>query len=323
MKKITTLLIFLVATVAVMQGADAKKPKIMVFPSDDWCKANGYMIPGTSTPDYEKALSNVDMDGAVAIMGDIMAEMGYEMFSLKQELKQLHTEGAYGMAVTSKNDGYVKESDRDLVTRNVGCDFIVELSLQSKPFGARKSIDFKAQTIDAASRKILHGDIGSSSASSAPTPILVKEAVGGFIDNFCHKIDLAFTRMERDGREGSVVFKIADDCPLHFEKEVSIGGESGELAEYIEYILGEYAVDGAYSLNQKSRETLRFDQVRFPLFAAVRAGGFGSKSGKVKSQTMESFIKNVTDRLSPLGISATIVPIGQGSAYVVLGEKEY
>lgn len=321
MKKIFLTLLLLLAAGMTLNAAEAKKPKIMVFPSDDWCMANGFVLPGTNTPDYERALQDPDMDGAVAVMGDIMAEMGYEMFSLKQELKQLHTEGAYGMAVTSKGDGMVQESDRDLVTRNVGCDFIVELSISSKPFGARRAIEFKAQTIDAASRKILHGDIGSSSASSAPTPILVKEAVGGFIDNFCHKIDLAFTKMERDGREGSVVFKIADDCPLCFEDEVSIGGESGELAEYIEYILGECAVDGAYNLNQKSRETLRFDQVRFPLFAAVRAGGFGSRSGKVKSQSMESFIKNVTDKLASFNISATIVPIGQGSAYVVLGRK--
>lgn len=321
MKKIFLTLLLLLAAGMTLNAAEAKKPKIMVFPSDDWCMANGFVLSGTNTPDYERALQDPDMDGAVAVMGDIMAEMGYEMFSLKQELKQLHTEGAYGMAVTSKGDGMVQESDRDLVTRNVGCDFIVELSILSKPFGARRAIEFKAQTIDAASRKILHGDIGSSSASSAPTPILVKEAVGGFIDNFCHKIDLAFTKMERDGREGSVVFKIADDCPLCFEDEVSIGGESGELAEYIEYILGECAVDGAYNLNQKSRETLRFDQVRFPLFAAVRAGGFGSRSGKVKSQSMESFIKNVTDKLASFNISATIVPIGQGSAYVVLGRK--
>ncbi|MDE6558975.1 MAG: hypothetical protein K2K29_03710 [Muribaculaceae bacterium] len=323
MKKISTILIMILAMAESLCAAEAKKPKLMVFPSDDWCVAHGYTLPGTRTPDYEKALLNPDMDAAVAVMGDIMAEMGYEMFSLKQELKNIHNSDAYSMVVTSKNDGMVRESDRDVLTRNVACDFIVELSIEPKPFGARKMVEFKAQTIDAASNKILSGYTGTSSASSQPVAILIKEAVGGFIDNFCHKIDLAFTKMERDGREGSVEFKIADDCPLHFENEVSINGESGELAEYIEYVLGECAVDGAYNLKQKSRETLSFDQVRFPLFATVRAGGFGSKSGKVKAQTMESFIKNVTDKLSPLGISATIVPKGQGAAYVVLGATAY
>lgn len=297
---------------------DAKKPKIMVFPSDDWCIRKGYVING-STPDYEKSLRDPDMDGAVAVMGDIMAEMGYNMFSLKQELKQLHTEGAYDMAVTSKADGIVRESDRDLVTRNVGCDFIVELSLDNKPFGARRMVEFKAQTIDAASKKILHGDIGTSSASSSPVPILVKEAIGGFIDNFCEKIDLAFSDIERNGREGSIIFKIADDCPLHFEDEVSVDGESGELADYINYWIEERTVDGNCSLNQKSRESLRFDQVRFPLFASTAAGSFGSRKGKVKAQTMESFIKPISKDLSIFNISVTTVPVGQGIVYIVLG----
>lgn len=316
--------IFLTAVISSLTielfAVDAKKPKIMVFPSDDWCIRKGFVVDGT-VPDYEKALQDPDMDGAVAVMGDVMAEQGYEMFSLKQELKQIHTEDAYSMAVQSKADGSVMESERDLITRNVGADFIVELSLDNKPFGARRAVEFKAQTIDAASKKILHGDIGTSSASSAPTPILVKEAVGGFIENFCHKIDLAFTNIEENGREGSLTFKIADDCPLNFESEVSVDGESGELAEYITYWIEEHAVNGNSSLNQKSRETLRYDQVRFPLVAQVAAGGFGSKKGKTKAQTMETFITPIAKDLERFNISVTTVPIGQGAAYIVLGGK--
>lgn len=321
MKKIFLSLILLMAVGIELHAIEAMKPKIMIFPSDDWCVAKGYTLSGTKSPDYERALQDPDMDGAVAVIGDIMTEAGYEMFSLKQELKALHNEAAYDKIMTSKNDGSVQESAKDIVTRNVSCDFIVELSLKSMPFGARRSIEFKAQTIDAASRKILHGDIGNSSASSNPINIQIKEAVGGFIDNFCHKIDLAFTKMEKEGREGSVIFKIAEDCPLNFEDEVTVDGESGELAEYIKYVLEEYAVDGACNPTQKTRETLRFDQVRFPLFAVVRAGGFGSKKGKVQAQNMESFITNITDRLKALNILASITPIGQGSAYVVLGKN--
>lgn len=102
-------------------AATAQKPKIILFPSDDWCMQKGYMLDA-KTPDYEKALQDSDMDGAIAVMGDIMAEMGYPMFSLKQELKDIHTMGAYDMAVTSKADGMIMESDRDKVTRNVGAD---------------------------------------------------------------------------------------------------------------------------------------------------------------------------------------------------------
>lgn len=304
----------------VVLAASGQKPKIMIFPADDWCVRKGYVQPGTTIPDYEKALQDPDMDGAVAVVGDIMAEQGYEMFSLKQELKQLHTEDAFSMVVQSRNDGAVQESDRDALTRNVGADFIVELSLDNKPFGVRRSIEFKAQTIDAASKKILHGDIGSSSASSAPIPILVKEAVGGFIDNFCHKIDLAFTNIENNGREGSITIKIADDCPINMESEITVDGEKGELADYIAYWLEERTVNNAApNVTQKSRETLRIDQVKFPLTGKVASGGFGSKKGRQKSLTMEGFVSPISNDLKRLGVSVTTVPIGQGSVYVVLG----
>ncbi len=299
-------------------AADAKKPKLMVFPAEDWCIARGYVLADGRTPDYEKALQDKDMDGAIAVMGDYFAELGYPMFSLRQELKQIHTEDAYSLAVTSKNDGQVNESERDLITRNVGCDFIVELSLEKKG-GVRQYVEFKAQTIDAASNKIIHGDIGSSSASSAPTPLLVKEAVGGFINNFCQKLDIAFADIEKHGREGQVTFKIASDSPLTFESDVTIDGESGELAEFIEYWLEEHAVDGNTNVKHKSRESLVVDQVRFPLFGNVAAGGFGSKKGRVKAQTMESFIKPLEQELRALGLNMTTVPIGQGYAYVVIG----
>lgn len=318
MKVLKIFLTVMLLLSGLMADAAAKKPKIMVFPSEDWCQRKGYLLQN-GQPDYEKALNDQDMDGAVAVMGDIMAEMGYEMFSLKQELRDIHNQGALDMTVMSKADGIVQESDRDLVTRNVGCDFIVELALDNKPFGARRAIEFKAQTIDAASKKILHGDIGSSSASSAPLPILVKEAVGGFIDNFCAKIDRAFTSIEQNGREGSIIFKIADDCPLNFESEVTVDGETGELAEYLTYWIEERAVEGNCAMTQKSRETVKYDQVRFPLFAKVAAGGFGSKKGKVKAQTMESFIAPISRDLSRMNISVTTVPVGQGQVYVVLG----
>lgn len=318
MKRIILTLTVIFSIASSLLADDAKKPKLMVFPSDDWCRANGYVLTGTQTPDYEKALGDVDMDGAIAVIGDYFAEFGYPMFSLKQELKQIHTESAYNMAVTSKNDGMVQESDRDLITRNVGCDFIVELNLTKKG-GLRQYIEFKTQTIDAASNRIIQGDLGTSSASSAPTPILVKEAVGGFIDNLCSRIDLEFTKIEKNGREGQILFKIADDSPLNFESEVTVDGESGELADFIEYWISEHAVEGNLNRKQKSRESLLFDQVRFPLFATVAAGGFGSKKGKVKAQTMESFIKPLERDLRNLGLNMTTVPVGQGYTYVVIG----
>ncbi len=105
MKRIFLSLLMIISATLIIKAADAKKPTLMVFPSDDWCKKNGYILPGTNSPDYEKALQNTDMDGAISVMGDYLQQAGYPMYSLKKELKDLHTTGAMRMVVTSKNDG--------------------------------------------------------------------------------------------------------------------------------------------------------------------------------------------------------------------------
>ena len=57
-KKLLLSLLLLVATGISLCAADAKKPKIMVFPADDWCMRKGYTIDG-KMPDYEKALRSI------------------------------------------------------------------------------------------------------------------------------------------------------------------------------------------------------------------------------------------------------------------------
>lgn len=317
MKKLILSALMLVAGIICMNAVVAKMPKIMIFPSDDWCRAKGYMLEGKS--DYERAVSDPDMDAAVAVLGDIMAGQGFYMFSLKQELKQMQTEAAYDMVMTSQGDGMILESVRDKVTRHVGVDFIVELSLVKKPFGVRQTIEFKAQTLDASSKKVLHGDAGSSSASSSSVPVLIRQAVEGLSINFFEKIVLAFRDIENYGREGSIIFKIAEDCPLNFESVITVDGESGKFADYIAYWLGERAVGGAASKKTQSRESLVYDQVRYPLTAKVAAGGFGSKKGKEQALTMESFVAPIANDLKPFNVSVSTTPIGQGTVYVTFG----
>ncbi|MDE5653468.1 MAG: hypothetical protein K2I48_08405 [Muribaculaceae bacterium] len=317
MKKLILAALMLMAGIISLQAAVSRAPKIMILPSEEWCRAKGYVTDGNI--DYDKALADVDMDGAVAVMGDFMAEEGFNMFSLKQHLKQMRTTSAYGMVVTSKGGGMYESSARDLLTRDAGVDFIVELSLVNKPFGVRRIIEFKAQTIDASSNKILYGEIGTSQASNSPTPIMVRQVIEGFKTKFCERIITAFEDIETYGREGSIIFRIADDCPLNFESEITVDGESGEFAEYIEYWLGEHAVSGSASRINKSPEILEYDQVRYPLTAKVAAGGFGSKKGKEQSMTMESFIAPIANDLKPFNVSVSTTPIGQGTVYVTFG----
>lgn len=81
----------IIVAASICQAQSANKPKIIVFPAEEWCVKNGYTTGDGKLPDYNKALLDTDMDGAVAVLGDMMAEAGYEIFSLKQELKDIQT----------------------------------------------------------------------------------------------------------------------------------------------------------------------------------------------------------------------------------------
>lgn len=320
-KKSFTLIAFLFAAIfsgMAVEATTGLKPKIMVIPGDRWCESRGYML-GPNSPDYERALIDRDMEAAIILVGQEMADRGCEIYSFKQYFKNKHTSDAYTMVVPAKDGTMPIVSERDEALNNAGIDFIVELDIAVKNIGLRQQVEFLAEMRDAASEAILFGDMGTSKDSNCSVADHMKEAVGCFIHNFVDMTALAFDRLQERGREGRVEFHISEDCPINLEDEITVKGETGELAEYIEYWISQHTTDGKVSLRNKSAESAYFEQVRFPLTAKATKGGFGGK--KMRAMSMHSFISDMAQDLAPLGIAMTVMPIGQGRAYVVLGAK--
>lgn len=295
----------------------AMKPVIMVVPEKAWCINNGFTKDGDpKTPDYEKALLNNDALDVITKMGGIMQERGYPLKNLQSALDELKNESAMDLVLTSKDDGEIVEDELDKLTRVAQADILVNIAFTRTTYGPRNMIEFRVTSIDAATNKQIGGETGRSSASGAPISALLEESVLSFIDNFTGSIQRHFEDMAANGREGSVIFKTASDCPLTFESEVTLNGETGELNEVIDYWMNEHAVKGSYTQSGKTRNRLAYDQVRFPLF------GKGKFGGKAKALNMEGFIKPITSFLSQFGVSVATVPVGIGRAYVVLGSKK-
>lgn len=318
MRRIFSIIAVLVSVTCInLEGAAqvAKKPTIMIVPAADWCQRNGY-TDASGNCDYGKALSNPDMLSAIASMGDLMAAENYPMLSLEQALANADTEEVYSMLLTSKGDGIIAESETDRLSRYGSADILLSMSLDEVRKGPNKSIEFRVTSTDSASGKILHGDVGKSRNSCASAGMLVKESMHDLMPTFYERINRHFETMEAEGREGSVVFMIADDCPLHMESIVSKDGDEGELAEYIEYWLDEHCVKGVHSQPQKSRTRLAFNQMKMPLFGK---GKFGNKP---KALDAGAFIKGMEKDLSSFGVSMSTTPIGIGKVLVTLGASE-
>lgn len=304
------------STVEPLPGTKAMKPIIMVVPEKAWCINHGFTRDDDpNSPDYEKALRDDDVLNVITKMGAIMQERGYPLKNLSSALDELKNEEAMDMALVSKNDGEIMENDLDKLTRVAQADILVNIAFTRANYGPRDMIEFRVTSIDAATNKQIGGEIGHSSASGAPITSLLNESVLGFIDQFSSSILRYFDDVITNGREGSVVFKIAQDCPLNFESEITLNGETGELNEAIDYWMNEKTINGAFTQNGKTRTRLSYEQVRFPLF------GKGKFGGKQKAINMEGFIKPITTFLSQFGLSVATTPVGIGKVYVVLGKK--
>lgn len=293
-------------------GCRAMKPTIMVVPEKSWCINNGYTKDGRQ-PDYQKALLNNDMLNAITKMGGIMEERGYPLKLLSSALDELTNEEALDMALMSKNDGEIVENDLDKLLRVAEADIVVNVAFERTSYGPRNMMEFRVTSVDAATSKQIGGEVGRSSASGSPMGVLLEETVLSFIDNFSASIQRHFQRTVDEGREGTLIFKIATDSPLNFESEVTLNGETGELSEVIDYWLDEHTVEGSFSSGSKSRVRLVYEQVRFPLF------GQGKFGGRQKAINAEGFIKPIGQFLAQFGLNVSVTPIGIGKAYIVIG----
>ena len=319
MKLYLSILLFMMSAFSFGQGkgeGKALKPIIMVMPEKAWCIKHGYGIgPDGMQVDYERALLNEDVLNVITRMGGIMEERGYPLKLLSSTLDDLKNEDALDMALTSKNDAEIQESNLDKLLRVAQADIIVNVAFERRSYGPRNMVEFRVTSVDAATSKQIGGEVGQSSASGTPISNLLEESVLSFIDNFTTSIQRHFQNTIDNGREGTIIFKLATDSPVNFEHDVTLNGDVGELNEVIEYWLGENCVDGSYSPITKTKTRLLYEQVRFPLF------GKGKFGGRPKALSADSFIKPIGQLLSQFGLNISVTPIGIGKAFVVVGGK--
>src|SRR5690606_34092917 len=138
MKKVNLLQIIIIAIVAmVLQSvlAQAKKPTIMVVPSDVWCYQNVYTSEfnkqGTieKIPNYKKAFQeNPNLFLVISKINGLMADRGFPLKNLESVLKSIQAESAETAMLTSKGGSEVVESPIDILRKTAKADIIIQLT---------------------------------------------------------------------------------------------------------------------------------------------------------------------------------------------------
>ena len=125
--------LFLVSAIAFGQ---AKKPTLMVVPSDAWCIKNGYVLnfddQGTMVqiPDYQKAFQqDTDVLLVISQINGMMADRGFPLKNMESAIKTLKSNSAEDNLRSSKDSGSdVAESPIDALKKVAQADIIMQLT---------------------------------------------------------------------------------------------------------------------------------------------------------------------------------------------------
>ncbi len=311
----------LLALTAVMIVAatfgQAKKPTIMVVPSDVWCTQNNFMMSfdnqGTEVriPDYKKAMqTDVNLLLVISKINTMMADRGFPLKNLETVIKDIEQSRAEDNMTSSKTSGAsLAESPLDILKRTAKADIIMQLTYTVNTQGPRKYITFVLQGLDAYSDKQIAGAQGSGQPSiSADLPILLEEAVLAHIDNFNAQLQNHFNDLLANGREVTVRIRVWDSSPVNLEEEYN----GKELAEIIDDWMAKNTVQGRYSNSDGTENFILFEQVRIPLY---------TETGK--SMDTRQFVTELKKYLNgpPFSLTCKVMTQGLGRATLVIGEK--
>ncbi|HBF87837.1 MAG TPA: hypothetical protein DDX39_04265 [Bacteroidales bacterium] len=296
--------------------SQAKKPTIMIVPSDVWCNTNGYMMEfdnqGTvvKIPDYKKALQeNADLLTVISKINGMMAERGFPLKNMESAIKTLESESAEDAMLTSKGGASVNESPIDKLKKVAKADIIMQLTWTLNTTGPKKSVTFNLQGLDSYTDKQVATAVGTGAPSfSAEIPVLLEEAVLAHLDNFNASLQAHFEDMGTNGREIIIRIKKFDS----WEEDLETEYDGKELSSIIEGWMTENCVNGRFSTSDATENMMLFEQVRIPLYGAdgkaIDARGF--------AKGLQKFLKE-----PPYEITNKLMMKGLGQAVIVLGDK--
>lgn len=295
--------------------SQAKKPTLMVVPSDPWCTENGYMFRWDNQgvweilPDYDLALkTNSNLALAISKIGEMMAERGFPLKDLAANLRSLRNDAAEESLTSSSSGDMLAESPLDQLKKVAKADIWIHLTYTVNSVGPKNSLTFNMQGIDAYTNKQVAAASGTSQPSfSVELPVLIEEGVLSHIDQFNNQLQAHFDDLFENGREISLVCRRWSGSPVDFETEF----DGDELGFLIEDWLAENTVSGRFSTSDASENRMVFEQVRIPMQnERGRALDARTWANDLRKWLMEKY-----------GIEAKLSTKGLGQAIITIGEK--
>ncbi|MDX2195653.1 MAG: DUF6175 family protein [Cytophagales bacterium] len=310
MKKFIISVILL--TASILAFSQAKKPMLMVVPSDALCDKLGAMMElnGTKYPDYKKAMLNSDLLLVIGKINTLMSDRGFPLKDLQAAMKSMEQEAAETSVTTSKAGSAVMETPIDKLKKTAKADIIIQLTYSINQTGPKKSISYNMQGLDAYTDKQVAGAQGTGAPSfTAEIPLLLEEAVLANLDNFNAQLQKHFDDMFANGREITIKIKTFDTFGKQMEDDLADGKT---VSEVIDAWLLKNCVNKRYGSPDISDNAMNIEQVRMPIY---------DENGKAIDA--RAFVRKLQKYLqdAPFNVSSKLMMKGLGQATLILGDK--
>lgn len=316
MKKIFLSLMLLLAAASAF--SQAKKPTLMVVPSDVWCNKNGFVQTfdnqgiSETVPDYKAALSNnMDLVAVTTKIGSLMADRGFPLKDMAQTMKSISSLSTEDRLIQSKTSGAsMTESPLDRFRRTAKADIFLEVTWNVTTTGPKKQVTYMLAGKDAYSGKQVAGAEGTGAPSfAADLPLLLEEAVQDHMEAFCAQLQSHFEDMMQNGRECVLDVRVWDNgSGIDLESEY----DGQELIDVIDNWLADNTVQHRFNKSDATENFALYEQVRIPLY---KPNG--------QAMDMDAFARSLRSYLSkpPYSIPCKVINRGLGRALLVIGEK--
>ena len=297
--------------------SQAKKPTLMILPSDNWCEQRYFMTEfdnqGTKqkVPNYKQAFQeDTEIGQVISKIGSLMIDRGFPLKDAEQELKAIEQRAAEDNMTTSTASGAsLSESPLDKLQNRAKADIVIQIWWKVSKTEQGKVVSFVLEAFDAYTSKRIAASSGNGTPNNTDiVPVLLQNAILANIDTFAAQLQAHFDDMFTNGREVRITIKKWNSWDKDFETEID--GE--EITDHITKWMDANTVQGRFNKTDASESIIRFEQVRIPLYddknKALDARDFGKK--------LQKFLK-----AAPYNFEVKLMTRGLGEAILVLGEK--
>lgn len=315
--KLTLFLVLLHALFAIEVMGQAKKPTLMILPSDNWCEQRFFMTEfdnqGTKqkVPNYKQAFQeDTEIAQVISKIGSLMIDRGFPLKDVEQELKAIEARAAEdNMASSTSSGSSLSESPLDKLKNKAKADILIQIWWKVSKTDQGKVVSFILEAFDSYTSK----RIAAASGNSAPNntdilPVMLETAIRANIDPFVNQLQQHFDDMFANGREIILTVKKWNSWENDLETEI----DGKEIADHIQSWLQMNTVQGRFNVSDVTENIMRCEQVRIPLYDtnnnALDARSFG--------KGLQKHLK-----AAPFSFEVKLMTRGLGEVILVLGEK--